>query len=135
MSGRKNTLKKFKTIEDGDMSAASITSSVTNIEFLDNIGVQLNFSGGGSGTFQAQVSSDYEVADGGTRVINPGQWVPITLNYLSAGSIITSTNIPTSAGSPIYLDLNQLSAPNIRIVYTRIAGSGTLNAIITAKMV
>lgn len=108
--------------------ASSITSPVTNIEFLDNIGVQLNFTGSPSGNFQVQLSIDYNQDNNG-NVISAGNWTPI---YFSDPRI-AGTNIPPALGSPIYLDLNQLSAPWIRIVYTG-GGSGTLNAFIAAKM-
>lgn len=126
MSGRKSNLQQFQLITSGDMSA-SITGPVTNIQFLDNIGVQFNFSGAPSGNFQIQVSIDYNQDING-NVINAGNWVPVTL---SSGSV----NANTSLGSPIYVDLNQLSAPFIRVVYVRTSGSGTLNAFISGKMV
>lgn len=124
MSSRKSNLKKFSAITSGDMSLASITSTVTNIEFLDNIAVQLTWSGSPVGTFQIQVSLDYNQDNNG-NVLAAGNWVPLTLG----------TSLSTSVGSPIFVDMNQLSAPWIRIVYTRTSGSGTLNALISAKMV
>ena len=131
---RKNILKQFKIVDAGDMSQASITSAVTCIQFLDNVGIQLNFSGAPVGDFEIQVSADYEQNPNGS-VINAGNWAPLALSYLSGGSFVDSFDIPTSVGSPIYLDLNQLSAPFIRIVYTKTSGSGSLDAFITAKMV
>lgn len=121
---RKNNLLKYQTITNGDMSLASLTSAVTAIQFLDNIGVQLNFSGTPTGSFQIQVSADY-AQDGEGNVQNGGNWIPVLLPSSPAAS--------GSAGV-IYIDLNQLSAPWIRVVYTRVSGSGTLNAFITAKM-
>lgn len=126
MSGRKSNLKRFNSIVAGSMST-SLTSPVTNIEFLDNIGVQFNFTDSPVGNFQVQVSMDYD-QDINQNVINAGNWVPVTL---SNGTV----NAATSLGSPVYIDLNQLSAPWIRLVYVRTSGTGTLNAFVCGKMV
>jgi hypothetical protein len=104
--------------------AGNLTSAVTNIEFLDNIGVQFNFTGTPTGTFQVQVSADYSQDQQG-NVLNAGNWIGL----LSV--------LPTASGSAdsAYVDLNQLSAPWIRAIYTRTSGTGTLNAYIVAKQV
>ena len=124
MSGRKNNLLQFHTIIDGDMSLSSLTSSVTNIQFLDNLAIQLNFSGSPVGTFEVQVSIDY-AQDNNGNVTNSGNWVPVTLN----------PSPDTSQGSPIFINMQQLAAPWIRVVYTKTSGSGTLNAYISGKMI
>lgn len=132
MSGRKNNLLSYVTIANGDMSQASLTSKASNINYLDEIGLQFNWTGSPVGAFAAQISADYAQDDQG-NVTNPGNWVPLTFTYWNGTVFITDFSIPTSVGSPIYLDLALLSAPWIRSVYTRISGSGTLTAIITAK--
>lgn len=114
---RKNNLLKYQVVTSGAMSAPSITSAVSNIQFLDNIGIQFNFTGSPTGTFAIQVSSDY-AADAFGNVTNAGNWAPLILSYLSTGTLTFAASIPTSVGSPIYSDLNQLSAPWIRSVYT-----------------
>lgn len=119
--GRKNNLLKYQNITNGDMSAASITSDVTDIQFLDNVGLQLQWTGSPVGTFSVQVSADYAISSITGAVTNPGTWS-------------TLPPAPTTAsGSPIYIDLNQLSAPFVRVVYTKTSGSGTLQGYITAK--
>jgi hypothetical protein len=129
---RKSNLKQFNTIQNGDMSG-SLTSSVSSIEFLDNIGVQINFVDGVTtavGNFQVQVSVDYN-QDGFGNVLNPGNWTPI---YFTSAPL-SGVDIPTTLGSPIFIDINQISAPWIRIVYTPTSGSGTANVWIAGKMV
>lgn len=103
----------------------NITSAATAIHFLDDIGVQFNFTGAPVGTFQVQVSIDY-MQDQEGNIQNPGNWIPITL-----------TPTPVAAGVPgqIYIDLNMLSSPWIRVAYVFTSGSGTLNAFITGKEV
>lgn len=120
---RKNNLLKYQPIVNGNMNA-SITSGVTSIQFLDNVGVQFNFTGTPTGTFQIQVSADYAQDEFG-NVQNPGNWVAIAL---------PSSPVASGAAGSIYIDLNELSAPWIRLAYVRVSGAGSLNAFITAKM-
>lgn len=134
MSGRKNNLLNYNTITAGDMSQASLTSTVTNIQFLDDIGCQFSWTGSPVGTIAIQVSADY-AQDGMSppNVTNAGHWIPLTFTYWNGSAFVTDTSIPTSVGSPVYIDLAFLSAPWIRAVYTKTSGSGTLTASITAK--
>lgn len=120
---RKNFLH-YPIISNGSMASASLTSAVTNIQRLDNIGIQLSWTSSPSGTFAVQVSADY-AQDAEGNVTNSGNWVPLALSPSPA----------TSSGSPIYIDINELSAPWIRVVYTRISGSGTLQATLVGKMI
>jgi hypothetical protein len=126
MSSRKNTLKKFQNITNGDLSA-DITSKVTNIQYLDNICVQLNaVTSDATGTFSVEVSADYEQDDLG-NVVNAGNWTAIEL-----------PSVPTLAGvdTTIFIDLNQLSAPWVRVAYKNGGGgqSGTVQGFISGKM-
>jgi hypothetical protein len=110
---QKNILKSYQNITSGDMTT-TLTSPSTNIQWQDNIGIQFNFTGTPTGNFFVDVSVD---------AVN---WIPLTFS--------TSPVASGSAGS-IYLDLNQLSSPNIRVRYVPTSGSGTLNSFITAKEV
>ncbi len=107
MSGRKNNLLKFKTMSAGDMSQASLISLITNIQWLDNIGIQFNFTGSPTGDFHVEVSADY-AQDNQGNVTNAGLWVPITLSPA-----------PTASGSAgqIYINITEISAPWIRQTY------------------
>lgn len=125
MAGRKNSLVKFQTITSGDMSQATLTSAVTNIEYLDNIGIQLNWTGTPTGTFSVEISMDYSQDQLG-NVTNAGNWIAVTLS-----PAITASGSADQA----YIDLNQLSAPWIRTKYTKTSSTGTLNAFICGKMI
>ena len=94
--------------------ASSLTSPAVGIQFLDNVGIMASWTGTPTGTFAVQVSVDTVT------------WVPITLS-----PAITASGSADQA----YFELNQLSAPYIRLVYTASSGSGTLNALVTAKMI
>lgn len=117
---RKSNLKQYQTITNGDMSLSSLSTPVTAIEFLDNIGIQFNWTGSPNGTMAVQGSVDYNQDNNG--------------NVMSAGHWTTLLSASTAAGSPIYMDFNQLSCPWIRAIYTKTSGTGTLQAWVSAKM-
>lgn len=124
MSGRKSNLRQYRTITDGNMGSATLTSLVTNIQRLDNIGIQINFAGTPTGTFDVQVSADYAQDEFG-NVTNVGNWISLDLTPSPAAS---------GSASQIYIDIAGLSAPWIRVKYTRTSGTGTLNTYVTGKM-
>lgn len=131
MSGRKNNLKQYNSIANGDMSG-SLISAVTDIQFLDDIGIQLNFTGSPVGTFSVQVSSNHFNATT-LQPLVAGTWASIPVTYWDGAAFVTSTTIPTSVGSPIILDLNQLGSTYLRVIYTRASGTGSLTAVVTGK--
>lgn len=134
MSKSKNKLLNFVTIAAGDMSTASLTSTVTNIQHLDDIGYQFFWTGSPVGTFAIQVSSDYaEDYSSPPNVTNSGHWTPMTFTYFNGTNFITATSIPTSVGSPVFVDIALTSAPWIRVVYTKTSGTGSLTTSVTAK--
>lgn len=112
--------------------ASAITSAITNSQFLDSVCYQLSWTGSPTGTFSVQVSLDHAQSDTGT-VLNAGTWTDVTLSYLSGGTIVTATTIPTSVGSPVFIDLALLTSPWVRVKYTASSGSGTLVAYVSAK--
>lgn len=123
MSGNsKNALTPFQLIVAQSM-AGDVTSSPTNVQWLDNVSIQLNFSGTPTGTFSVQGSLDYKA-------------YPLTGVQESAGNWITITTASASgAAGNVLFDLNQLSFPWVRVIYTRSGGSGTLDGFISAKAV
>jgi hypothetical protein len=132
---RRNYLNTYPIITSGSMTSTStVTSKVSNIQYLDNIGIQFDWTGSPTGTFQVQISANY-AQDTQGNVTNAGTWIPLTLTYWNGTANVTGTTVPTSVGSPVYLDLDFVSAPWIRAVYTNVSGSGTLTAVIVAKAV
>lgn len=116
------------------MATATLTSDVTNIQFLDNIAYQFNWSGSPVGALSVEVSIDYAQDDmSPPNVTNTGNWTPLTLTYWDGSAFVTAFSIPTSVGSPVCVDLALLSAPWIRVKYTKSSGTGTLNAYVSAK--
>lgn len=117
-----NLLAPFKIIDAVSMGG-NITSTPVEVKLQDNVGIQLNWSGAPVGTFDIQISSDYKVDIYG-NVVNSGHWVsiPLSPSVAAAGSADSA-----------YIDLNQMSANYVRIVYTRTSGTGSLEAWVTAK--
>lgn len=126
MSGRKNRLVKYQNITSGNMASASITSAVTNVEGLDNIGLQFTWVGTAPiGSFTVEISIDY-AQDYLGNVTNAGTW-----NTLAISPAVNATG---AASDSAFIALNQLPAPWVRTKYTKTSGTGTLQGYITGKM-
>lgn len=104
----------------------SITGTPTNIQYLDNVSVQFVYTGTPTGVLAIQGSLDYSQGTGGT-VLAAGNWTTIPLS-----PAITQ---PAGAGGVCLVDLNQLSFPWIRLIYTRTSGTGALDAFVSGKAV
>lgn len=110
--------------------AVSFNSKPQQIEYLDNVGIEIDVTAasGLSGVFAVQVSASYAQDDLG-NVLNAGLWTTV---MQPGGAPVAAT---VTATGTVYFDLNQLSAPWVRIAYTQSSGSGTANALVTAKTV
>lgn len=112
-------------ISAGDGSG-DLVGAVTCIQWLDNIGYQINMVGSTmTGVFDVEVSADYQQDDQG-NVMNAGNWVALPLS--------PTATVTGGAPTNIYIDVTQISAPYIRLVYTSTSGTGTVAAFITAKV-
>ncbi len=96
---------------------ASITSDAVRLQFEDNPDIQCAWTGTPTGTLAVQISLD-----------------PDNLGWQTVPFTPTPTQPSGSSGSD-YFSLNQTSAAYIRLVYTRVSGSGNLSAKIAAKSV
>lgn len=123
-------IRPYPVIEDGDMSS-SITSDVTIIQKISMLSYSYSWTGSSpSGSISIQVSNDFELNPDGT-VKNSGTWNTIT--FLSSGSAVSSVAVSGNTGNG-FIDLFQTGAYAIRTVYTRVSGSGTLQALINGKV-
>lgn len=121
-----NVLTPYTLVAAGDMSG-SITSQAIYTQYQDNIGLQLSWTGAPVGAFAVQISMDHkESLTSPHQVTVDGTWITLTLS-----PAITASGAPDSA----YIDLNQLSAPYVRVVYTPASGTGVLTAFASAKAV
>jgi len=111
-------------IVNGDMST-TLTSAVTIIQKLSSIAYSYSWSGTSPvGTVSVQVSNDYsQNADGSVR--NAGTWDTVPLS--------AATNVSGNTGVG-FIDMNGVGAYAIRTLYTPISGTGTLQAVINAKV-
>lgn len=123
---RKNVLKPV-LIASAQSLAVSFNSAPTVIEQGDNVGYQINISGGAStGTIAVQVSMDYERVPQDASA-DAGTWSDLALS-----------GIPTLTGSAdiINITLNQPPFKAIRLAYTSdVAGTGTADIYISYKSV
>lgn len=126
MSTHKTNLLKFQNITSGNMALTSVTSTVSNILNLDNIGFEATWSGSTPiGVISIEVSIDY-AQDSFGNVTNSGTWTALSFTPTPA--------VSGNTGS-LYIDMNQLSAPWLRAKYTKTSGTGTIQGYICGKMV
>lgn len=114
MSSTRKYLPPYKIVTDGDMSA-NITSTVTEIKYLDQISIQItSVNTNAIGQFSIEGSLDNLT------------FVPITLSPTIAAT--TSGN-----NDAIIVDMKLLSFPYIRVKYTRTSGAGICQVYISGK--
>jgi hypothetical protein len=123
-------ITKAVVINAGDMSG-KITSAVTLLQDLSLVGYGMSWSGiSPVGSISVQVSNDYAI-DGSGQVYNPGTWTTIVLNY--NGGTVNSIPLTGNTGTG-FINVAEIAAYAIRMVYTATSGTGTLNSNLTAKV-
>lgn len=114
MNGK--TLLPLSIITNGAMTG-NLVSTVVPIQFQDNIGLQLAWTGSPVGTFSVEVSLDQVT------------WATLPTAFFSGSTY----PVPGTTSSPAWLQLNQCPAAYLRVVYNFTSGSGTLNVLACAK--
>lgn len=117
-----NLLFPVPIVTAGDMSD-DIESRIIEVRNQDNVGIQLHWEGDAVGSFGVQISMTH-VEDAAGNVLVEGDWVDLPLNPSVAAA---------GVDDDAYIDLNQLSAAYVRLVYVATSGSGTLEAHLMAK--
>lgn len=116
-------LQPMPVIVNGDMSG-NLTSLVTIISNMSMMTYTYSWAGTTPvGSIDVQISNDYSINSDGT-VKNAGTWDSLPLS--------ATPSVSGSAGNGA-IDIDQLGAYAIRTVYTRVSGSGTLQAIYKGK--
>jgi len=118
--GRKDALISWKMFspDPTDLSTDQ-TSQYTNIQFLDNVGITVLWTGTSPvGQITVQGSNDPN-----NGVTAPTNWVD-----LDFGSTI---NISGNSGGHL-ININQRSFGWIRMIYTAVSGTGTMSATLNA---
>ncbi len=103
-------------------STTAYTSDTLHILNLDNINLQIDYTGTPNGLFLVQVSTDH-VEDQEGNVLVEGFWVSLPIGTIPA----------SGSADQIIIDINQISAPWMRIKYTNSSGSGTMNMFASGK--
>ncbi len=102
---------------NGTSMGASITSDAVQFEFSDNVGIQATWTGTPTGTFDVQISLD---------PTNLG-WTSVPFSPLPTA--------PAGAAGNNYFEINQSTGGFVRLLYTRVSGTGNLKAKIAIKAV
>lgn len=118
-SHKQYTLPSYQVITTQAVSG-DVTSSITEIKYKDNIIYQIVWTGTLVGTFYVLTSVDYN------HVTGVGTWniVPIDSGAVAAGSADSGT-----------IELNQLSAPYVKLFFDYTSGSGNLTATVSGKVI
>lgn len=108
--------------------ASSFNGPPTNINGIPGASYDLVWTGTPTGTFQVQVSNSYQQGPEG-EVLNAGSWTTIP------STSFTGT-YPTPSGSSGFgfIDIVGTEAAWVRLQYTAASGTGTLVAILAAKV-
>jgi hypothetical protein len=108
-------------VTNGDMSGNIIGKVILKPE-ISGMNYSVVFTGSPTGTFTIEASDDYSVFQNGT-VNNPGTWntLPTTPAVVASG-----------AGGNGMIEVVTIAYAT-RLVYTRVSGTGTLNAIVTGQ--
>lgn len=121
---RKNTLKS-SVIVNGVSTASNFDtfSTPTNIDYLDNLGIQVVWTGSTVGVLEVYGSND-DASKSTTRL-------PVKWSKFEFGSTI---NVDTT-NSDLLIHMNQVPYSWIALKYTATSGTGTMTATITCKEV
>lgn len=118
-------IKPFPVITSGNM-ASQIISSVTIIDNISVISYDISWSGTSPvGTMAVQVSNTFKENLNSTSASNPGDWTSLPLS--------STPTISSNTGNGC-IDIDVTGFYAIRLVYTAVSGTGTMNATLAAKV-
>lgn len=112
--GHKKTLDSYSLITDGVMTGTTtLTSPPTYIANLDNIGLQVGWTGTPTGTVSVLVSPD-----------------DVNYDALTFDPALTQ---PSGSASRYWINISQLASFYIKVQYVNASGTGVLNVKICGK--
>jgi len=121
---RKDTLKSYVLLNAQSTASSFDTySNPTNVDYLDNVGIQVVWTGTTVGVLEVYGSNDAANAQQGKY---PTNW-----SKFEFGAVI---NVDTT-NSDLLIHMNQLPYSWIALKYTATSGTGTMTAKLTVKMV
>lgn len=122
MSGRKNAIEVFPLFTNAVMTGTTVlTSPITTVKFLDNVSIDVSWTGTPTGEFKVQECLDYDV-----NAPSRATWRDLAF---------ATTILAAGAAGDHQMFLNQVPFYALRVTYTNASGTGTLNGKISAKMV
>ncbi len=115
----------------GALLITSITSAATILQMLSLVSYSFSWAGSSPvGIINVQVSNDFSL-DAGGGIKNAGTWNTVTVEI--NGTTLSDIPVTGSTGTG-FIDITATAAYAMRVVYTRTSGSGTLQAILAAKV-
>ena len=121
---RKDTLKSYVLLNaQSTASDFNTYTNPTNIDYLDNVGIQVVWTGTSVGTLEVYGSNDTANVQQGTY---PTNW-----SKFEFGAVI---NVDTT-NSDLLIHMNQVPYSWIALKYIATSGTGTITAKLTVKMV
>lgn len=118
MSSSKKVLNPYKLFDQQAVINGTITSSVTDVRYIDRINLFLKASLLAIGTPFVQASADYESAE------NPGTWFNLPLTFTAADG---------SDAFEYFIDLQVSAIRRIRVGFVGSAAAGTFTAVISGR--
>jgi len=120
-----------QVVIDAESMAASITSDPTILQSLTKASYQITWTGTSPvGTVSVEGSNNYSLNPNGT-VANQGTWTVLTLEV--NGQPSTSVAVTGNSGDGI-IDIVETAIYAVRLIYTRVSGTGTLTAVFNGKV-
>lgn len=114
----------YLVITNGSM-ATSLLSKVTIAQKLSMVSYAIVWSGTSPvGSITVEVSNDYSQNDDGS-VRNAGNWSTLTLS--GTGDVVGNTGTG-------FIDIDAQAGYALRLRYTRVSGTGTMNVTVNGKV-
>lgn len=114
----------------GVSMGASITSEATVLQSLSSASYEVSWTGTSPvGTLALQVSNTYTVGSAGGGAGGTWTTVPVELS----GAVVTSIPVVGNTGNG-FIDVTLNAGYAMRLVYTRVSGTGTLTATFVGKV-
>ncbi len=105
----------FKIIDNGVMTGTTaVVSTLLNLEYYDNVGLETEWTGAAVGTFSVEASNQYD----------PATAPNVTFKAVTLASAPAN---PAGSASGWLLDLNQIPFKWVRLRYTNASSTGVLN--------
>lgn len=110
MGAGKKVLTPYHVVSAGDLSA-SFNSAATNLQYVDRVSYDMNWTGSAVGTIYVQ----------GTT--NGTNWANLDINAV----------VLNNATDLAVADIQTTGLVQVRLAYTRTSGTGTINAYVSYK--